>query len=163
MRRVAVLAVLACALAVPTLSFASGDSASDGTLSVKNAHGKILLRPFNGSAIGRIVSGTIVVTDPVFDDGAGPVFWGCDNTDGNDVTTFCTGKYIRFRATGGSYKIFINASGISLSAVGRGTVRLDGNGADAEDNDGVYSVNDSAYRSLPNAARPFLLTVTSGA
>jgi hypothetical protein len=161
MRRL-VLAISACALAVPAAVVAAGDGSSDGTLSVKNATGKILLKPFNGSAVGRIASGKIVVADPVFDDGAGPVFWGCDKTDGNEVTTFCSGKDIRFRAIGGSYTIFINGTGISLSVVGRGNVRLDGNGADAEDNDGVFSVNDGPYRSLPNVAKPFLLTVSTG-
>ena len=162
MRRLVLFAVLACALTLPTIGLASGDGSTDGTLSVRNAQAKILLKPFNGSAFGRVARGRIVVADPVFDDGAGPVFWGCENTDGNDVTTFCSGRNIRFRAVGGSYTIFIVGSGISLSAVGRGTARLDGRGEDPEDNDGVFSVNDSAYRSLPNAPRTFLLTVTTG-
>lgn len=164
MRRLVVLTVLAIGLAVPAAGLAVVGASDDGTLSVKNAAGKILLAPFNGSAIGRVGQGRVAVTDPVLSDGVGFDFWGCDNKiEKSETTTVCTGNNIRFRAIGGSYKIFVKGSGISLSAVGRGTVLLDGLGEEPDfHNDGVFSLNDGAYRSLPDIAKPLPLAAPAG-
>lgn len=163
MRRLVAFTALAIALAVPAAGLAVGDGSDDGTLSVKNASGRILLQPFNGSAIGRIARGRVMITDSIFADGAGPDFWGCDSKfDKSDTTTVCSGTNLRFRAIGGSYKIVIRGVGVFLSAVGRGAVLLNGSGEDPADADGVFSLNDSPYRSLPNVPRPYVLSAPSG-
>jgi hypothetical protein len=163
MRRLVVFTVLAIALAVPAIGFAVIVGSDDGTLSIKNGTGKALLQ-FNGSAIGRLGHGKIVVTDPVFADGVGFDFWGCDKRDDRtENTTVCSGSNIRFRAIGGRYKIFVKGSGLNLSAVGHGSVSLDGRGDDPDvDYDGVFSLNDGPYRSLPNAPQSYQLAAPSG-
>ncbi len=164
MRRFVGLTVLAASLAVPTTALALvAASSDDGVLSVKNGAGKVVLA-FNGSAVGRLSHGKIVLTDPVFGDGEGFDVWGCDSTPlKTDTTEVCSGENIRFRAVGGRYKIVIKGSGIFLSAVGNGTVVLNGAGDDPTvESDGVYSLNDAAYRSLPNTEKTFELATPSG-
>jgi hypothetical protein len=164
MRRFVGLTVLTISLAVPATALALVAAASDdGAVSVKNGLGKVVLSPFNGSAVGRLGSGVIKLTDPIFGDGAGFDVWGCDSQPvKTDTTEVCTGENIRFRAVGGKYKIFIKGSGIFLSAVGHGTVTLDGRGDDPSvESDGVFSINDSPYRSLPNLEKQFQLATPS--
>jgi hypothetical protein len=139
------MTVLAIALAAPAAGFAlSGDG--DGTLSVKAGIGKVSLN-FNGSAVGRLQHGLIQVTDPVT----------------ITSTTLCRGTNLRFRAIGGKYQILIRGAGIYLSAVGDGSVSLDGRGEDWNiDSDGVYSLNDSPYKSLPDFGQTFRLVAPGG-
>jgi hypothetical protein len=162
MRRLVWLTALACMLAAPAAGFALADDA-DGTLSVKAGIGKVYLN-FNGSAVGRVQRGSILVTDPVAGDGIGFDFSNCDvEKDRTDTTTFCRGTNLHFRAIGGKYQILVRGTGIYLSAVGRGQVALDGRGEyPTVDSDGVYSLNDGAYKSLPNFGLILPLAPPSG-
>jgi hypothetical protein len=162
MRRLVVLALLAVALGVPAVALAVGDGSDDGTLSVRNGAGKALLQ-FNGSALGRVAHGRVTVTDPILGDGVGVTFWGCDKPyDLTDSTTTCIGDGIRFRAIGGKYRIFVRGSGIYLSAVGHGTVFLNGRGDEPNvDHDGAYSLNDGPYKSLPDLGAWLTLEATA--
>ena len=169
MRRLVLLTVFALALAAPAAAFAVLQSSSDddGSLSVKNGNGKVTLFPFTGAAVGRIGHGKIWINDPIPSDGDGPHFWGCDNAPGGndltDTTVVCSGENLRFRAVGGKYKIAIRGDGIFLSAVGHGTLVLNGAGdSPVVDADGVFSINDSPYRSLPDDAKPFPLAAPAG-
>jgi hypothetical protein len=156
MRRLVWLTVLAFALAAPAAGFALTGN-DDGTLSVKAGIGKVYLK-FNGSAVGRVWSGSIRVTDPVATDGLGFDFSGCDveqdksDTTANrsDTITICRGSNLRFRAIGGKYQIKILGAGIYLSAVGHGYAVLDGSDNPAVDSDGTYSLNDGPFKSLPD-------------
>jgi hypothetical protein len=166
MRRLVWLTALVVALAVPAVAFAfTGDGQDDGTLSVKAGVGKVYLN-FNGSAVGRVHDGSIRVNDPVAADGLGFEFSNCDvKKDLSDTTAtkgdtirVCRGDDIRFRAIGGNYKIAIAGAGINLSAVGHGTTSLNGAGDDPNVvSDGLYSLNDGPYKSLPNFPTPFPL------
>jgi len=169
MRRLVLLTVLATALVAPAAAFAVLESGNDddGALSVKNGYGRVTLFPFNGAAVGRIGHGKIWITDPIQSDGDGAHVWGCDNSPGGvdltDTTIFCSGDNLRFRAAGGRYKIAIRGSGVFLSAVGHGTLVLDGRGDDPSvDADGLFSINDSPFRSLPNDAKTFPLAAPAG-
>jgi hypothetical protein len=156
MRRLVWLTVLSFVLAAPAAGLAlTGD---DGTLSVTAGIGKVYLN-FNGSAVGRVRSGSIRVTDPVASDGLRYDFSNCDveidksDTTANksDTITVCRGTGLRFRAIGGRYQILIRGAGIYLSAVGHGYAVLNGAGDDpAVDSDGTYSLNDGPYKSLPD-------------
>ena len=66
----------------------------------------------------------------------------------NPTTQLCTEKEISFRALDGRYTIMIQGSGIWLSAVGRGTVTIDGASEDGRPN-GVMSIDDGPYEPLP--------------
>jgi hypothetical protein len=156
MRRLVWLTVTAVVLAAPAAGLAlTGD---DGTLSVTAGIGKVYLN-FNGSAVGRVRSGSIRVTDPVASDGLRYDFSNCDvqidksdtTANKNDTITVCRGSNLRFRAIGGKYQILIRGAGIYLSAVGHGYAVLNGAGDDpAVDADGTYSLNDGPYKSLPD-------------
>ena len=164
MRRLVGLTVLVIALAVPTLAFGVVALTDDGALSVKNGVGKVVLSPFNGSALGRVASGKIVIVDPVAGDAGHVDLWGCDRqTEPTEHATACSGTNLRFRIVDGRYKLLVRATGINLSAVGRGQVTLDGRGDDpAVDTDGVYALNDGAYRSLPDFEKTFPLLTSVG-
>ena len=171
MRRLVWLTALVIVLAVPAVAFAfAGGGQDDGTLSVKAGIGKVYLN-FNGSAVGRVQRGSVRVTDPVATDGLGFEFSNCDvELDRSDTTTsktdtvkVCRGDSIRFRAIGGKYQIAIAGAGINLSAVGQGTLGLNGAGDDPYVfSDGTYSLNDGPYKSLPNLLTPFTLAAPSG-
>jgi hypothetical protein len=169
MRRVVAFTVLATVLGVPAVALGVdfGSSGDDGTVSVKNGAGGILLSPFSGAAVARVAHGKIKITDPLPGDGDGAQVWGCDNSPGGvdltDTTTVCTGDNLRFRAAGGRYKIWIKGSGIFLSAVGRGSVTLNGAGdGPTVTPDGVFSINDAPYRSLPDDGKTFSLAAAPG-
>jgi hypothetical protein len=164
MRRLVGFTVLALALAIPAFAFAAIDLSDDGSLSVKNGFGKVTLSPFNGSALGRVGKGVIVVTDPVLGDGGSYDLWGCERQkDLTDHVTRCAGTNLRFRVVDGRYKVTLAGTGINLSAVGRGQVSLDGRGEDpAVDSDGFYALNDGPYRSLPDSEKTLSLVSPVG-
>jgi hypothetical protein len=169
MRRLVWLTVLAFVLAAPAAGLAvTGDE--DGTLSVKAGIGKVYLN-FNGSAVGRLRSGSIRVTDPVATDGIGFDFSGCDveidksdtTTNKGDTITVCRGTNLRFRAIGGRYQISIKGAAIYLSAVGHGYAVLNGAGDDPEvASDGTYSLNDGPFKSLPDLGGTVNLVAPAG-
>jgi hypothetical protein len=169
MRRLVCFTVLALALAAAAAGFALASSSDDGTLSVKAGIGKVTLS-FNGSAVGRVARGEIRVTDPLIADGLGMETWGCDTgsydkttIDGDGLVSVCRGNGLRFRAIGGKYQIKLKGSGIYLSAVGQGSVWLNGAG-DSPDvgPDGTYSLNDQPYKSLPDLGTYVDLSAPTG-
>jgi hypothetical protein len=161
MRRLVCFTVLALAFAgtAAGLALASSD---DGTLSVKAGIGSVYLN-FHGSAVGRLARGSIQITDPVADDGLGADVWGCETKDKIDATTVCRGYNLRFRAIGGRYQIQLRGAGIYLSAVGHGAAVLNGAGDDPDVvSDGTYSLNDQAYKSLPDLRSKLDLVAPAG-
>jgi hypothetical protein len=160
MRRLVLLTVLLILVALPASALALGSD--DATLSVRNGVGLVKLN-FSGSAVGRVAHGRITVNDPVGGDGLGPAFWNCEQKRSDSNTTVCSGDNIRFRAIGGKYNIVVRGSGAFLSVVGRGSVLLNGDGEAADvANDGVYSLNDQPYRSLPNDPKQLDLVAPAG-
>jgi hypothetical protein len=142
----AVLALPAAAVADPR----PGDE--DGTLSVKDATGRIMIRA-TGGFIGRFDHGSIRIIDPLPDDGTGPIVSGAERAkDVSDTMSVYSGTKVRFRLIGGKFKILVFGSGIDISVVGRGTVTLDGpRGA----GDGRYSFNGDAYSAMPDVPTTF--------
>jgi hypothetical protein len=149
------LAVLVTAiLAVPVAL--GGDAPGDGTLSVKRGRGFIDLK-FKGSVIGRI-NGTLSVRDFRPLDATNPQLVGCKPRVRHPLTgvSICKGRNVSFRILDGRYRVKLRGTGIFLSAVGYGTVTVDGIG-DEGVNDGVMSRNDEPYQSLPDYPETFLL------
>ena len=157
MARTLLLATLAAAiLAVPAAL--AGDTPGDGTLSVKRGKGKIAIN-FKGTVIGRI-NGRIQVRDfRPFDD-TEPQLLGCKgrvrHLPGVVGVSYCHGRNVSFRILDGRYRVTLQGIGIFLSAVGYGSVTLDGSG-DLGVNDGVMSLNDEPYESLPDVQMTFPL------
>jgi hypothetical protein len=135
-RPLTLLALLALLLPVAGLAAAR---AGEGTLSVADGRGKITVQA-RGAIIGRFDAGAVVITDLTPLDVSDPIVWGDDRDrkllpDGGIVYT---GKDVRFRVIGGSYRVVVrNATGIDLSVVGNGSVLLEGDWPDP----GVYSLD----------------------
>jgi hypothetical protein len=154
-------------LATTAVATAMRTPVEDGTLSVRDGRGVIVLR-MKGGVIGRFARGRLTVTDAVNDAASTVVVRGDDRSgDLTDRTTFYSGTNIRFRISADK-RIVVKLDGvkINLSAVGRGDGWLNGSGDPGEGIyfDGSYSLNGDDYKSLPNERFRFDLAAppTSG-
>ena len=154
MRRAFLLA-LVVALALPVAAWAAGRLPGDGTLVVDNGNGVVTVRA-RGGILGRFVTGNMVISDLDLTDGKVPVVYGAETIQplGGGRTRY-SGDDIRFRMIGGLFRVQINAIGIDVSAVGRGTALLDGTGF--TDFPGRYSVNGGPFQPLPGHPVTFAL------
>jgi hypothetical protein len=125
---------------------AQSSGPTDGTLSVKNADGKVV---FNGKglAIGRLDKGQVTIKDPNPYDGSGPIVTGADSVQAlGERTTRYSGTKIRFRIIGGAFTLIVFGTNIDVSVVGRGLVTLDG----LDDNtDASFAVNGADPEPFP--------------
>jgi hypothetical protein len=149
------LVMLLTGLLGVSVAFA-GDAPGDGTLSVKRGRGSISIK-FTGTVIGRI-NGWIRVRDFRLADGTVPQLVGCRTKVRHPLVGiyYCRGRNVSFRILDGKYSVNMKGVGIFLSAVGRGSVTLDGTG-DTGVNDGVMSFNDEPYQSLPDFPQTYPL------
>jgi hypothetical protein len=153
MRRFLVFLALLAALALP-VSLAAATPA-DGTLSVKRGRGTVVLK-LKGTVIGRFKKGRVQIWDfRPFDDNV-PHITGCKPRRPTLNLTVCTGRNVGFRVDERRYKVVVRGNGISISAVARGAVVVDGGGENGLP-DGVMSIDDAAYQSLPDFATTFYL------
>ena len=160
MRKLLILCLVA--LAIPAGTFArNAPPANNGTLSIREARGIVQLNT-RGSMTGR-VNGRLTITDPKPFDAKRAIVYGATRTIyRNERTTVFQGKNLRFRAIGAQFRIRAEGKAIFVSALARGSVTLDGAG-DVTANifyDGVFSVNDEAYRSLPDDPDTFDLVAS---
>jgi hypothetical protein len=135
---------------------------NDGTLTVKNSDGRIMIMGFKGAVIGRLDKGQVTIKDPNPNDGIGPIVTGADVTQSlNDKTTRYSGSNVRFRMIGGS-SITVFGTDINLSAIGRGLIQLNGAlGARGNVDDGTYAVN-GATQPFPPFQFTFPLDAQAG-
>jgi hypothetical protein len=104
--------------------------------------------------IGRFDSGRITIEDPMKGDGSGPFVYGVDRIrELSPTTTMYIGEDVRFRLIGGAYRVTINATGIDVSAVGRGTLTLDG--SDFSEQPGRFQINGGSWQPMPDVATRF--------
>lgn len=96
-----------------------------------------------GSVVGRITSGSLRVTDHTPNDRFTAVVYGRKLTQerAGPRTIVYRGAGLRFRMLGGGYRMVARGSGITVSAVGRGSVMLDGEPRFTADDLGVYSLD----------------------
>jgi hypothetical protein len=146
MRR-SVLLALVVALALPVAAWAAGRLPGDGTLVVDNGNGVVSVRA-RGGILGRFVTGNMVISDLDLSDGKVPVVYGAETIQplGGGRTRY-SGDDIRFRMIGGLFRVQINAIGVDVSAVGRGTAVLDATGF--TDFPGRFSFNGDPFQPLP--------------
>jgi hypothetical protein len=135
------LSVLLCALAlasVPTLAW--GAQPTSGTLSVERGKGLVMIE-LRGSVLGRVANGSVRVTDLTPNDRYAPIVAGKKLKEDRlgPRTVLYRGQALRFRMVGGGYRMYVRGSGITVSAVGRGFVTLDGDPKFFGDDAGVYS------------------------
>jgi hypothetical protein len=166
MRKLLVLFLILLATPAAAYSLPTGGPPpqTDGTLSIREGRGTVLLIA-KGSVTGRFASGKITITDPKPFDDKRPVVYGSAKTIYlSDRVTVYRGKNIRFRLIGPQFQSKIEGRGIFLSAVGRGRGSIDGAGDTAAGIyfDGVMSLNDEPYHSLPDDATAFQLAGVPG-
>jgi hypothetical protein len=158
MRKLVALALIL--LAVPAVASAQ-PRAQNGTLSIREGKGIVQLNA-KGSITGRL-NGRITITDPNPYDQRRPVVYGASKTIyKNEKTTVYVGKSVRFRLIGARFQVRLEGKAIFLSAIARGQGMIDGAG-DAAANvyyDGVWSLNDEPYHSLPDDATTFDLVAS---
>jgi hypothetical protein len=154
--------LLLLALLIPAAAQSQPRAPQNGTLSIREGRG-IVQVDARGSMTGR-VNGKITITDLKPYDSKRPVVYGATKTIYRNVkTTVYQGKNIRFRLIGGRFQFRIQGRAIFLSAIARGDGIIDGAG-DPTANvfyDGVWSLNDSPYQSLPDDATSFNLAPAS--
>ena len=156
MRRILGLTLLLLAITVP-LALAAG-TPTDGTLSVKRGKGTLALK-VTGTIIGHVNNGRIQIRDFRPNDANAPQ-WSCKRRRISKQVSYCIGRNLGFRVEDGRFNVNVRGSGISISAVAHGEVDVDGTG----DNglvDGVMSIDDEPYQSLPDFWTAFTLGSTA--
>jgi hypothetical protein len=140
MRKLVVLLCAFTALAAATVAWAA--EPTGGTLSVERGRGIVMI-DLKGSVVGRISNGTLRVTDHTPLDRYTAVVTGRKLTEIRlgPRTLLYRGQGLRFRMVGGGYRMVARGSGITVSAVGRGTVVLDAEQRFVGDDTGVYSLD----------------------
>jgi hypothetical protein len=158
MRKAAVLCFCVLAFGLPAGSQARTDAVGDGSLVVKDGRGTVSVA-LRGGIIGRFDSGSVWIDDPVAGDGSGPIVYGYSSERQLTPTKkLYIGTDVRFRLVGGFFRAKVNATGINVSAVGRGYATIWGGDAlggfiDA----GFFSVNGDNFKPMPDAAKTLQL------
>jgi len=151
------LMVFTCALvaAAATAVSVAADEPSSGALSIEGGKGLVVLE-IRGSVLGRLASGTLRVTDATPRDRYLPLVVGRKLTQERigPRTVVYRGQGLRFRMLGGGYRLVIRGDGLSLSAVGRGSVVLLGERKAATDDAGVFSVDGVDCGEVPDECLP---------
>jgi hypothetical protein len=152
------LIVLACPalLAAALVGTARGADPAVGELSVEGGKGAVILE-VRGSVLGRLASGSIVVTDRTPNDHYAESITGkkivAERRLG-PAKLLVRGQGLRFRMLGGSYRVAIRGTGIAVSAVGRGHVELDGERLFPWEDTGVYSLDGTDCGMEPEKCSP---------
>ncbi len=137
--------LFACSIAAAAvLGGSAGAAAPDvGVLSVEDGKGMVML-DLRGSVLGRLTTGTLKVTDHTPWDRYSALVVGRKVTQERlgAKTVLYRGQGLRFRMVGGGYRIVVRGVGISVSAVGRGVVALDGEPRLPGEDVGVYSLEE---------------------
>src|ERR671910_1240142 len=136
------LIVLVCSLTVLAAAAAAYAQPTAGTLSVERGRGVVMI-DLKGSVLGRITAGTLRVTDHTPNDRYSAVVNGRKVSEERlgPRTVLYRGQGLRFRLLGGGYRMVARGSGITVSAVGRGSVMLDAEPKFFGDDTGVYSLD----------------------
>jgi hypothetical protein len=137
------LALLACAVTVAaSLAGLSGAAVpAPGTLAVEQGKGTVTVE-IKGSILGVLTNGSVRVTDLTPRDRFVPYVFGrrLSITRVGPKTILYKGKSLRYRMLGGSTRLVVKGSGISLSASGRGYTILDGDRRFPDEVTGYYSL-----------------------
>ena len=159
MRKLLVPIILLAVLSAPPAFGGRSGPSGQGTLSVRDGKGVVQLSA-RGSMIGRFERGKVTITDPNPYDARRAVVIGAERTVFRGAkTTVYSGKNVRIRIVGWLAHVRIEGRGIHLSAVGNGRGMVEGSG-DPDLGvfyDGVWSLNDEAYKSLPDEPTSFQL------
>jgi hypothetical protein len=153
--RALILFVCAIASAIALAASAYAAEPDNGELSLERGRGTVQLE-IRGVVLGRLTSGTLRVTDLTPRDRFTPAVVGRKLTSDRlgPRTVLYRGQGLRFRMLGGRYRIVIRGAGMSVSAVGRGTVSLDGDPRTIADDVGVFSLDGVDCGMAPDLCLP---------
>lgn len=156
MRKLVLLVCAAAALAAATVGWAL--QPTPGTLSVERGRGVVMI-DLKGSVVGRLTTGSLRVTDHTPYDRYTAVVYGRKLTQERvgPRTIVYKGAGLRFRMLGGGYRMVARGAGITVSAVGRGNVMLDGEPRFEADDLGVYSLDGTDCSVEPLTCTPLPL------
>ena len=113
--------LLAAALAVPAVALAVDRAIGDGSLAVSGASGTIYIQG-SGVIYGHFDQGTLMVLQYKPDDGVSVPAVSSAKVKLTRGTGVFTASDVRFLLPSGHYTIELIASGVDVSAVGKGTV-----------------------------------------
>jgi hypothetical protein len=117
--------ILLCGLVAAPVAVASVRATGDGLLELHGVDAtSAVITGSRGSLWGQMDNGRLTVTDPTLGDGQIYVTGADRSHPVNENVTIYWGKDIRFRVTGGKYRLSFKGSGIDLSAVGVGTMTI---------------------------------------
>lgn len=151
--RILLVVFASALLGLPALAWGASSAADDGTLSVKNGDGAILVVA-RGTIIGACDQCRVSIVDPSPDDGAPPVVSGEErHIDVSDTHDVYSGSDVRFRIVGGIFKLRVSGTGIDLGVVAKGWGRIQA----YDSNTGTFSVNGAPRRLLPADREVFTL------
>jgi hypothetical protein len=149
--------MLAIGLGLPAGASAVRELPGDGTLVVDNARGLVAVNA-RGGIIGRFDSGYVRIYDPSEADGGLPAVYGADKIrELGPHTKLYIGEDVRFRLIGGAYRVTVQAYGMDISAVGKGSATLDGSGFSEQP--GRFQINGSAWQAMPGDVSRYTLGV----
>ena len=142
-----------CAAAIA--SFASAAEPTAGTLSVERGKGVVMI-DLRGNVLGRLTAGSLRVTDQTPYDRYSALVVGRKLTQERlgPRTVLYRGQGLRFRMVGGGYRMVARGAGISVSAVGRGVVMLDGDPRFPGDDVDIYSRDGADCSTEPEKCVP---------
>jgi hypothetical protein len=140
--------ILLCGLVAVPAALAAAGTTGDGLLELSKVNGTVVVYGSRGTLWGQIDKGKVVVTDPIVGDGRVLVS-GYENVRPGaiDGTTVYSGADVRFRVTGGKYKLVIKGAGIDFTAIGVGSAQLSGDVL--ADDPGNYAVDSGKWIPVP--------------
>jgi hypothetical protein len=147
MRRLSLILLASLAI-LPAAAFAARSAVGDGVLELRAANGGVTMTG-KGVLWGQMDHGYVRVVDtdpstkPPLISGAEHVYLATDNPD----ALIYSGADIRFRVTGGKYKLHFKGSGIDLTAIGVGIGDLAGNLV--ADDTGDYALDGGKWLPVP--------------
>lgn len=158
MRKLVLLVCAATALTAASVGLAFPQQPTPGTLSVERGRGVVMI-DLKGSVVGRLTAGSLRVTDHTPYDRYTAVVSGRKLTQERvgPRTIVYRGAGLRFRLLGGGYRMVARGTGITVSAVGRGNVMLDGEPRFEADDLGVYSLDGTDCSVEPLTCTPLPL------
>lgn len=157
MRRLAL--ILICGLAAVPAAYAASGAVGDGVLELRAVNASSLyIAGVRGTLWGQVDRGRLTVTDPVDGDGQILVSGAERMRPVNENVTVYSGTDIHFRVTGGRYRLaFTKATGVDLTAVGVGAVRVTGDPYALDTGD--YSIDGGKWIPVPLFEKSFTFGV----
>jgi hypothetical protein len=141
--------ILLCGLVAVPAALAATRATGDGVLELSKVNGTVVVNGSRGTLWGQIDKGRLVVSDPIVGDGRVLVS-GYDNVPkpgAIDGTTVYSGTDVRFRVTGGKYRLYLKGAGIDFTAIGVGSAQLSGDVL--ADDPGYYTVDSGKWTPVP--------------